>query len=132
MVNNRSPLFAGTTAAVSLAVGIVALVVADGLLDDRKQQLLDSRCKRTVEVPAAATVLDYTGAALLIVSTLSLAVLAIMLISRPGRLKAVWITIAGIACLGVGLYAALVTVGTVAPGSYEPNSPQYDPCPSRI
>ncbi|WP_280268664.1 hypothetical protein [Nocardia wallacei] len=129
---NRPTLVAGVTAIVSLAGAFVALLVADGQLDDRRNELLSTGCKKSVEVPAAATTLNYVGAVLLIVSTASLVWLVVALATGPSKFKALSITIAAIALVAVGLYAALVTAGSVSPGSNEPSSPHYRPCPARI
>ncbi|RDI54102.1 hypothetical protein [Nocardia mexicana] len=129
---NRSTLVAGAAAIVSLAGAFVALLVADGQLDDRRNELLSTGCKKSVEVPGAATALNYVGAVLLIVSTVSLVWLVVALAKGSSRLKPLSITIAAVALVGVGLYAALVTAGTISPGSNEPSSPRYHPCPSRI
>lgn len=128
----RGPLVIAGAAAIALCGGVVALVAADDLLDDRKRELLATGCAKPIDVPGAAVLLNSLGAGLLIGTAVLLVALIVLLARTASRWKAPTILVAGIVLVAVGLYAALVTFATVSPGSTEPSSPEYHPCAARI
>jgi len=128
----RGPwVFAGAAVA-AFGGAIVALVAADGLLADRKSELLATRCAKTIDVPGAAVLLNSLGAGLLIGAAILLGALIVVLARGGSRWKAPLIAVAGLALGVVALYAAVVTFATVSPDSTEPSSAHYHPCAPRI
>ncbi|UGT56952.1 hypothetical protein [Nocardia asteroides] len=128
----RQPKITLGAAAAAFLGAIGALVAADAMLDDRKRELLATRCAKTVDVPGAAVLLNSLGAGLLIGTAVLLIAVAVSVARTTSRWKPIGLLAAGIAFIVVGLYAALVTFATVSPGSNEPASPEYHPCAARI
>ncbi|MGQ4614813.1 hypothetical protein [Nocardia sp. R7R-8] len=128
----RPTVFVLIVAVLSLTGALVVSVWADGLLDDRKKELLATRCTESIDVPVIAIVLNYAGAVLLVISALSLIVLLGVLLKNPGGLTVVWIMVTAFAFVCIALYATLVIASIISPDSNEPISSQYHPCPSRI
>ncbi|MET7770262.1 hypothetical protein [Nocardia sp. NPDC005366] len=121
---------AAGAAVASIGGALIAFVAADALLDDRKRELLATGCKTVVDVPDAATMLNYVGTALLLVALVALVAVIVVVAKGTARLEALAIVAAALVFVVVGLYAALVVAGTVSPGSNEPSSPHYHPCGS--
>ncbi len=127
----RGPLvfFGAAVAAFCGAVG--ALIAADHLLGERERKLLATHCAVAVDVPGGAVLLNSLGAGLLIGTVVLLAGLIVSLARGDARWKVGAIPVAGLALVGVGLYAALVTLATVSPDAIEPGSADYHPCVTR-
>ncbi|MBH0776134.1 hypothetical protein [Nocardia bovistercoris] len=117
-------------AVAAIAGALIALVVADRLLDDRKKELLATGCKKVVDVPSAATLLNYLGVTLLVVALVSLVIVVVTVARGTARFRALSIVATAFVFVVVGLYAALVAAGTVSPSSDEPSARHYHPCGS--
>ncbi|MEV0333297.1 hypothetical protein [Nocardia sp. NPDC050717] len=121
---------AAATGAFLGAIG--ALVAADAMLDDRRRELLATRCAETIDVPGAAVLLNSLGAGLLMGTAILLIAVVVSVARTTSRWKPIGLLAAGIAVVVTCLYAALVTFATVSPGSNEPASSEYHPCAARI
>ncbi|MEV0060051.1 hypothetical protein [Nocardia sp. NPDC050718] len=127
----RGPLVFVGAAVAAFCGAVGALVAADSLLGERKRELLAAHCATVVDVPGGAVLLNSLGAGLLLGTVVLLAGLIVALTRAPARWRPGAITVAGLALVGVGVYATLVTVATISPDATEPGSADYHPCATR-
>lgn len=114
---------------VGFTSAVLLLVAADAKLDQRKEDLLATRCAQRIDVPAAVSAFNWVATILLLIAA-GAAVVFIVSVVQLGSvvLKVSAVIVAGLALVITVGYALLVGSALIDPSSEEPSSPRYHPC----
>lgn len=110
-------MLAAFIAVTTFGAALLAFTVAEGMLDDRKTRLIESRCRSEAPVPAAVSALNGLAAGLLLASTISLLCLLALLFRYRSTRGAVAVPITAVAILISTLFMLGAGYETVRPAS---------------
>ncbi|MFD6389814.1 hypothetical protein ACWF9G_04525 [Nocardia sp. NPDC055029] len=110
-------MLAALIAVTTFGAALLAFTLAEGMLDDRKTRLIESRCRSESPVPAAVSALNGLAAGLLLASTISLMCLLVLLFRYPSARSAVAVPLTTVAVLISMLFMLGAGYETVRPAS---------------
>ncbi|WP_278261812.1 hypothetical protein [Nocardia sp. AG03] len=121
-------MLAAFIAAATFGSALLAFAFAEGFLDNRRAQLLETGCRRDIPVPVAATAFTGIATGLLVVTGASLIWLLVLLFRYPSTRSAVAVPFTTLAFVVSALFLLGVGYETVNPDPLLPASSGYRPC----
>ncbi|MFD4429371.1 hypothetical protein [Nocardia sp. NPDC058497] len=110
-------MLAALIAVITFGAALLAFTMAEGMLDDRRTRLVESRCRSEAPVPAAVSALNGLAAGLLLASTIALVCLLVLLFRYPSTRSIVAVPLTTVAVLVSMLFMLGVGYETVRPAS---------------
>lgn len=121
-------MLAAFIAAATFGSALLAFTFAEGFLDTRRAQLLESGCRRDIPVPIAVTALNGLATGLLVATGASLICLLVLLFRYPSTRSAIAVPFTTLAFIVSALFLLGVGYETVNPDPTLPSAAGYRPC----
>ncbi|MFE6920257.1 hypothetical protein ACFVAV_04340 [Nocardia sp. NPDC057663] len=110
-------MLAALIAVTTFGTALLFFALAEGMLDNRKGQLVESHCRSDAPAPMAASALYGLAAGLALASTVALVFLLVLLFRYPSRRSAIAVPLTTVAVLASTLFMLGVGYETVRPAS---------------